>query len=72
MTGASAGALAATLAVTNVDFEEATTLALQLCDEYGVWKRRGGLQGIWGPIIEEWLEILLPANAADITQDKVV
>ena len=71
MTGASAGALAATLGVSNVDFEEATKVALQLCDDYGVWNRRGGLRGIWGPIIQEWLQILLPDDVADVAKDKV-
>jgi len=71
LTGASAGALAATLTATNVDFEEATALALSLCDDAGVWDRRQGLQGIWGPIIEEWLVRLLPENAASMVDERV-
>ena len=58
--GASAGALMATLTAYNVDFEEATELALSLCDKYNVWERPLGLFGIWGCIIEEWLDTLLP------------
>jgi hypothetical protein len=61
--GASAGALTATLAATGVDFGRATDLALSLAAEAGVWNRRGGLQGIWGPMIREWLDELLPEDA---------
>ena len=44
-TGASAGALAATLTMTNVDFNQTTELALQLADDAGIWDRPLGLQG---------------------------
>jgi predicted acylesterase/phospholipase RssA len=64
MTGASTGALTATLAATGVDFYEATDLALSLADRAGVWKRSGGLQGIWGELIYEWLHELIPATTA--------
>ena len=64
--GASAGALTATLTATNVDFYEAMELALDMCREVGVWDRPQGLQGIWGPVIRNWLETLLPE------QDKAV
>jgi hypothetical protein len=63
-TGASAGALTATLTACDVDFYQATELALQMADEAGVWKRSRGLQGIWGPLIRQWLDDLLPDDAA--------
>jgi hypothetical protein len=69
--GASAGALTATLMATNVDFVQATELALQLSEDAGVWDRSGGLQGIWGPIIEEWLDRLLPDNAAELANHRL-
>lgn len=65
--GASAGALTATLTTFDVDFYKATDLALSLAEDAGVWKRAGGLQGIWGPMIFEWLDILLP-NKTLITE----
>ena len=68
--GASAGALTATLTAADVDFFEATDLALKLAADAGVWDRSGGLQGIWGPLIEEWLDSLLP-TCIDTLQDKV-
>jgi predicted acylesterase/phospholipase RssA len=69
--GASAGALTATLAVTGVDVYEATDLALKLAADAGVWDRRGGLQGIWGPLIEEWLDELLPPSIEDVEDGRL-
>ena len=69
--GASAGALTATLTSTGVDFYQATDRALELAAEAGVWDRKGGLQGIWGPIIEQWLDELLPPEAETIVQGKL-
>jgi Patatin-like phospholipase len=70
MTGASAGALAATLAATNVDFYQATALALKMAQDAGVWDRSGGLQGIWGPLIYDWLDELLPENAVELAESR--
>lgn len=67
--GASAGALTATLMATNVDFVKATELALEMADDQGVWDRSGGLQGIWGPIVYDWLDQLLPENALELVSN---
>jgi hypothetical protein len=64
--GASAGALAATLTGLNVDFYSATDLALTMAADAGVWDRKSGLQGIWGPMIENWLDVLLPESIQPI------
>ena len=69
--GASAGALTATLTAANVDFYEATDLALRLATEAGVWDRSNGLQGIWGPLIETWLHTLLPDDVVETVNGKV-
>ena len=69
--GASAGALTATLTATNVDFYVATDLALKMAEEAGVWDRSNGLQGIWGPLIENWLDELLPSSCIESVQDRV-
>jgi len=60
LSGGSCGALTATLTAANVDFYQATQLALDLCDEIGVWDRSEGLQGVWGQAIQDWLDELLP------------
>jgi hypothetical protein len=67
--GASAGALTATLTATGVDFYKATELALDMADKAGVWDRSGGLQGVWGPMISDWLDELLPINAVELVPD---
>lgn len=71
LSGASAGALSATLAATGVDFYEATELALSLSEEAGVWDRPLGLQGIWGDMIYTWLDELLPHDADEIVSNKL-
>ena len=72
-TGASAGALCATLTAANVDFEFATKLALDKSREAGIWDRPLGLYGIWGPIIDTWLDELLPDDeeVLGMVNDKV-
>jgi hypothetical protein len=71
MSGASAGALTATLAAADVDFYDATKLALKLAGDGGVWDRRGGLQGIWGPMIQTWLAELLPPDVLEKVEGRV-
>lgn len=63
LSGASAGALSATLAKTNVCPYDATKLALSMSAEAGIWDRPLGLQGVWGSIIYDWLDQLLPEDA---------
>jgi hypothetical protein len=66
--GASAGALAATLAATGVDATQSLDLALKLSEENGVFER-GGLRGVWGGLVRQWLDELLPDNAHDVCRD---
>jgi predicted acylesterase/phospholipase RssA len=68
--GASAGALAATLAATGVDANESLDLALKLSEENGVFER-GGLKGVWGGLVQQWLDELLPDDAHDVCRDRV-
>lgn len=60
--GASAGALAATLAAYDISFEDATNCAIDLSTEIGLWDRPLGLAFVWGALIEEWLDKLLPPS----------
>ena len=66
LSGASAGALSATLAKLNVCPLQATELALSLSDDVNVWERPLGLQGVWGNMIYEWLDQLLPEDAEEM------
>lgn len=72
LSGASAGALSATIAKTSISPYKATELALQMSDDAGVWERPLGLMGIWGGIIYEWLDELLPDDAAELVNDETL
>jgi predicted acylesterase/phospholipase RssA len=69
MTGASAGALTASLTANNVDFYEATELALQMATDAKVWDRPGGLLGIWGDMNRRWLDTLLPKSSEEVLRN---
>lgn len=71
LVGASAGALSAVLAKCNVDMDFAFERALQLCDDKEVWTRPVGLLGTWGSIVRQWLDDLLPEDAADLCRGNV-
>ena len=67
----SAGALASALAACDVDFLAATELAYGLAVKHDLYNRRLGLVGVWGGLVREWLDELLPDNAADVCRGKV-
>jgi len=71
MSGASAGSITATLTATEVCFANATDAALRLGRDAGVWDRPMGLMGVWGSLIEEWLNEILPENAADLASGRI-
>eukprot|EP00192_Tetraselmis_astigmatica_P011642 CAMPEP_0117652240 /NCGR_PEP_ID=MMETSP0804-20121206/2521_1 /TAXON_ID=1074897 /ORGANISM="Tetraselmis astigmatica, Strain CCMP880" /LENGTH=361 /DNA_ID=CAMNT_0005458273 /DNA_START=92 /DNA_END=1177 /DNA_ORIENTATION=+ len=71
MSGTSCGALCATLAACGVDPERALQTAYQLSLEADLWDRPLGLAGIWGRLILEWMEELLPEEAAEMCRDRV-
>lgn len=60
-----------TLAMCNVDPDLATQRAYDLAKEQNIWNRPFGLAGIWGSFIRQWLNELLPDNAADICQGRL-
>jgi hypothetical protein len=61
--GASGGALAAALGACDACPDRTMDVALELSERYGVWDRPLGLMGVWGRIVEEWLDELLPEDA---------
>jgi hypothetical protein len=71
MVGASGGGLAAMLATCEVDPEEVMESAYRLSKQHNIWERPLGLMGTWGYVIEEWLDELLPADAAERCRDQV-
>lgn len=71
LSGASAGALSATLAKTEVSPYDATELALSMSEEAGIWDRPLGLQGVWGGLIYDWLDQLLPLDAEEKVNEEL-
>ena len=63
LSGASAGAIVALLAITDVDFDKATENAIALVDD---WKNPMGLQGKWSSKLRGWLDKLIPKDAHKI------
>eukprot|EP00879_Flechtneria_rotunda_P004485 GHRR01004739.1.p1 GENE.GHRR01004739.1~~GHRR01004739.1.p1 ORF type:complete len:311 (+),score=93.02 GHRR01004739.1:181-1113(+) len=71
MVGASGGALAAVLASCEVDPQEVMESAYRMSLQHNIWEKPLGLMGCWGERIEEWLDELLPADAAARCRDQV-
>lgn len=71
MVGASGGALASVLGACRVDADLVFETAYQLSVSYNIWDRPLGFLGIWGALIENWLDGLLPDNAHEICRDQV-
>lgn len=71
MTGASGGSLAAVLAACGVPADLVLRRAYELSVEYGVWERPLGLTGVWGGLVERWLDELLPQNAHELCRGRV-
>lgn len=55
----------------NVDFKYAAEVALRILKDNGVWERKLGLCGIWGSIVRQWLDEVLPVDAAEVCSGKV-
>ena len=58
--GASAGSISATLLLSNADFSIAAESAIRIGQEAGVYGRKTGLAGIWGTLVKQWLEEMIP------------
>eukprot|EP00884_Botryococcus_braunii_P000579 jgi/Botrbrau1/10521/Bobra.7_1s0005.1 len=69
--GASAGGLIATLTCCGVDLDVAVDKAHKLSVENGVFERPLGVVGIWGRLIRDWLEDLLPEEAHKICSGRL-
>lgn len=60
MCGASAGSLAATMLKLGTDFNVSTEEAISMAENMKLFDRKGGLAGIWGPLIRDWLGSQIP------------
>lgn len=68
---ASSGALASVLACCQVDPDRAALAACRTTDKHGASNRWLGIGGVWGVALEEWLDEVLPEDAADRVRGKV-
>ncbi|PNW77319.1 hypothetical protein CHLRE_10g431350v5 [Chlamydomonas reinhardtii] len=71
MAGASGGALAAVLACCGIPADVVLQRAYDLSVQHGIWERPLGLVGVWGSLIEQWLDDLLPDDAAERCRGKI-
>jgi hypothetical protein len=69
--GASAGSISATLLLSSTDFERALDVALDLGKKAGIYERKTGLAGIWGSILKEWLEEIIPDTVTENVYSKL-
>ena len=65
--GSSAGALAATLLCTGASFDKAASFAIDQAYRYSLFDSPVGLAGIWGNLVQEWLDELIPEEINAIT-----
>ena len=69
--GVSAGALCDVLVACNVNLDRAVRKAYDISIGADIWNRSGGLAGIWGPLVRQWLEELLPEDAHEMCASRV-
>ncbi|KAJ1416797.1 acyl transferase/acyl hydrolase/lysophospholipase [Ochromonadaceae sp. CCMP2298] len=69
--GASAGSVAAALMACDVDFDKAAELAIRIAHSRNVWDSKSGLAGIWGPMVEQFLQELLPDQLSHKALQKI-
>lgn len=60
--GSSAGSLTATLLGNKCDMVKAAEYAIMQSEREKIFDSPKGLAGIWGPIVKEWLQVLLPED----------
>ena len=71
MLGASGGAIAATLTACGVSAEQAVQRAHALAVERGLMDRPLGTVGVWGRQVRDWLNDILPHEAAELCRERV-
>lgn len=71
MLTASSGALAAVLACCGVDTKVAAEAVCRTAEKHSVSSRWLGLAGVLGACLEDWLEEVLPEDAADRVRGRV-
>lgn len=60
MIGASAGSITATLLKLDADFNRSIDHAIELAEKSRLYERKAELALVWGPLIRQWLQEVLP------------
>jgi hypothetical protein len=71
MVGASSSGLVTTLAACGVSSESALLHAHEIAEQHSLSNRRLGLFGIWGGLVRQWLDDLLPPDAHERCSGRV-
>lgn len=71
MLGASGGAIAATLTACGISADQALQTARAMALERGLLERPMGVVGVWGRQVRDWLEHMLPQEAAELCRERV-
>mmetsp|Transcript_8118 Transcript_8118/g.23288 ORF Transcript_8118/g.23288 Transcript_8118/m.23288 type:complete len:328 (+) Transcript_8118:589-1572(+) len=71
MLGASGGAIAATLTACGISAEQAIQAAKAMADDRGLLERPLGVVGLWGQQVRDWLNDVLPHEAAELCRERV-
>jgi hypothetical protein len=65
--GASAGAITASLLLSNASFYNGAKIAISQVEEQDLWNKKSGLRGVWGPMVRSFLEELINENQLKTT-----
>lgn len=63
--GTSAGAISATLWISNASYVDAAKIAIDIAERNKVWDSKLGLAGIWSPMIKEFLHEIVPNDLSE-------
>ena len=69
--GASAGSISAALLLSNADFSAAADSAIRIGMEARVYERKTGLAGVWGNLVKQWLEEVIPDTVTPQTFERL-
>jgi predicted acylesterase/phospholipase RssA len=69
--GASAGSLSAALLLCDTDFNAATAFVVDQAERNELFTKKKSLAFIWGDLVDEWLDFLIPETLPAVATDKL-
>ncbi len=61
----SAGSITASLLITGADFDSIPSSAVAIAEEWDIYNRKLGLAGVWGTMLRQWLDMVLPKDVEE-------